>query len=120
MRLTMGERSFDSVATSKKIAKQNVAELALRILHSENSSGGGVSSVGQVWMALFRDPITPWPSLTLSPSITPGFTLSRLPTPLLPSLTLSLLPPSPILSISMISLIRQLISLDFISSLLTQ
>ena len=37
----MGPRTFDSIATNKKMAKQNAAELALRILHSENSGGGG-------------------------------------------------------------------------------
>ncbi|KAL5268288.1 hypothetical protein ACHWQZ_G002224 [Mnemiopsis leidyi] len=45
MRLTMGDRTFDSVATSKKVAKQNVAELALRMLHSENSGGVSARSV---------------------------------------------------------------------------
>ena len=51
MRLSMGPRTFDSVATSKKVAKQNVAELALRILHSENSGG----SRGQISQAPIMD-----------------------------------------------------------------
>ncbi|XP_063682511.1 double-stranded RNA-specific adenosine deaminase-like isoform X3 [Bolinopsis microptera] len=57
MRLTMGDRTFDSVATSKKVAKQNVAELALRMLHSERSGAVPVSTaVVDVSQKSSRDP----------------------------------------------------------------
>lgn len=59
MRLTMGNRAFDSVATNKKVAKQNVAELALRTLHSENSGGASFttsSPVVDVSQKQSRDP----------------------------------------------------------------
>ena len=37
MRLNVGERIFDAVSTSKKEAKVNVSEIALRSLHAESS-----------------------------------------------------------------------------------
>ena len=53
----MGDRTFDSVATSKKVAKQNVAELALRTLHAENSGGATMqSAVVDVSQKTSRDP----------------------------------------------------------------
>ena len=39
MRLTLGDKVFDSVSTNKKEAKVYAAEIALRSLHSETSTG---------------------------------------------------------------------------------
>lgn len=67
MRLTMGERTFEAVATNKKQAKQNVSELALRTLHAESSGGAPAAPLVDTSQRSSRDPDIPVTPVTQFP-----------------------------------------------------